>query len=146
MAIRKKVHIGFLVDNWCNPHWWYESSHLWTDFFLKKIRIVCPRFWLKSKFYQDTHSKYLKQRFLIAYTTPIVGEEGKHCCCCWSVDGTWKTTTRLTDLIHQIINIIDNIIIKSHDDKSRCEEYEHNGDQFYEKALRCTLNNGGSRS
>ena len=76
---------------------------------------------------------------------PNVDENGRHCCC-WGFNAdTWRSTIGLTGFIEGIIRIIDNVNVGDHGDTIRCAEYERNYDQFYEKALRCTLDYGRSR-
>lgn len=76
---------------------------------------------------------------------PNIRDNGRHCCC-WGFDYSgWTPAIQLIDFIKGIIRVIDNIDLDSHCDKTRAAEYEHNYEQFYEKALRCTIDHGQPR-
>lgn len=76
---------------------------------------------------------------------PKVDEKGEHCCCWESDAGVWKPHSGLTDFIKGIISVIDDVNLENHGDYDRTMEYKHNYDEFYEKALRCTLDYGRPR-
>jgi hypothetical protein len=44
-----------------------------------------------------------------------------------------------------MIKVIDNIDLDYHFNKITADEYQNNYQQFYEKALQCTLNKGRPR-
>ncbi len=76
---------------------------------------------------------------------PNVRESGRHCCCWGFFDEIWRPTTTLVDFIKTIINTIDNPDLHRHCNLECANEYRSNYQQFYKKALKCTLNKGRPR-
>lgn len=137
----------FILDSWSA----INATRPWNSIYLIHGRIFPQKdpyclssFLIEIRIPPEYPFKIPEARFLDRIYHPSVDDVGTHCCC-WFVRDTYRPTTRLTDLIEQIIDIIDNIDVQSHGNGSVCAEYQLNYDQFYEKALRCILDYGRSR-
>ena len=72
-------------------------------------------------------------------------DDGRLCCCWGTAYDTFQPATSLVDIIKSFIEAINRPNLNHCTDPSRASEYQSNYENFYEKALRLTLNKGRPR-
>ena len=113
--------------------------------FPQKDPYCLASFLIEMKFPSEYPFKPPEVRILDPIYHPNFREDGTHFCGWEYNDKTWNPHIQLTTFIEGLIQMIDNVDPYNYCHGTRSEEYRNNYEQFYEKALRCTLDYGRPR-
>lgn len=115
--------------------------------FLKDGPYNCASFRIEIKLHNDYPFKPPDGYFLDPIYHPLIGNDGRHCCCCWGFGpDEWRPTRPIVAYINSMIDAMNNLNRRdAHGDADRFLEYNTNYSAFYEKAVRSVLKYGRSR-